>query len=73
MPETGEWYKMYDEDWCSESELVLIGRALTQYTRVVGSDPHGFWKSGGQWHYGTDTFLAQGGYIEIDHAVALVT
>ena len=42
------------------------------YTRVVGSDPNGFWASGGQWHYGSDTLLAQGGYIEIDHAVALL-
>ena len=72
MPETGQWYKMYDENWCSESELVLISRALTWYTRVVGSNPNGSWKSGDQWHYGTDTFLAKGGYIEIDHAVDLL-
>ena len=72
MPETGQWYKMYDGKWCSESELVLVSRALTWYTRIVGSNPNDFWQSGGQWHSGKDTFLAKGGYIEIDHVVDLL-
>ena len=72
MPETGQWYRMYNGEWCSESELVLISHALTWYTRVVGSNPKDSWKSGGQWHTGKDTFLAKGGFIEIDHLVDLL-
>ena len=48
MPETGQWYKMYDGKRCSESELVIVSRALTWYTRVVGSNSKDAWKSGGQ-------------------------
>ena len=71
MPETGEWYDMYDGKRCSESELVIVSRALTWYTRIIGSNPD-YWKSGGQWQSGKDTFLAKGGFIEIDHLVDLL-
>jgi hypothetical protein len=64
MPETGQWYKMYNGEWCSESELVLLSHALTWYTRVVGSSP--------KTNTGKNTFLAKGGFVEIDHLVELL-
>ena len=55
---------MYNGEPCSESELVLLSHSLTWYTRVLGSNP--------KTYTGKNTFLAKGGFIEIDHLVDML-